>query len=128
MASSARRTQVECSGTDAEPRSADCSGLTWKAAVSTRHLRARLLRLPYVTYDLDPLPGDDVTGNNPRRYAWVAFDGWSGRWRVRVEVIGETPKCYRVRTIERTKWAGRSRWREGGTQTLVPKAAVKLDE
>ena len=69
-----------------------------------------------------------MTGNDSRRYAWVAFDGWSGRWRVRVEVIGETPKCYRVRTIEPTKWAGRNRWLEGGTQTLVPKAAVKLDE
>lgn len=69
-----------------------------------------------------------MTSDDSKRYAWVAFDGWSGRRRVRVEVVGETPKCYRVRMIERTKRTGRNRWLEAGTETLVPGTAIELDE
>lgn len=60
------------------------------------------------------------------RIGYLGLSGWAGdRWR-KVEVIGETPKRYRIRAIEKTKLAGRNRWIHPGETALVPKYAVRL--
>lgn len=61
------------------------------------------------------------------RFAWINLDGWSGRSRQRVEVVGETPARVRVRAIERTRLAGRSRFLEPGEVALVPRGAVEFE-
>jgi hypothetical protein len=57
---------------------------------------------------------------------YLGLDGYAGRRYRKVEVVGETPKRYRIRAIERTKLAGRSRWLYPGETALVPKYAVQL--
>lgn len=61
---------------------------------------------------------------DPPRKGFIQLDGWAGRSESAVDVIGETPKRYRIRAINRTKLAGRSRWLDVGQVTLVPKRAV----
>ena len=61
------------------------------------------------------------------RFGIIYTNGWAGRRRSRVEIIGETPKRYRIRAITRTKLAGRDRWLENGDVALVPKWAVDLE-
>lgn len=61
------------------------------------------------------------------KIGYLGLSGWAGdRWR-KVEVVGETPKKYRIRAIEKTKLAGRSRWLEAGQTALVPKYAVRIE-
>lgn len=55
--------------------------------------------------------------------AWLFIDSWAGRGRHCVYVVGETPKCFRIRSDERIKMAGR-RWLEIGATALVPKHAI----
>ena len=62
----------------------------------------------------------------PPRAAEIVLDGWSGIVRQPVEVIGETPKRYRVRAIQRTRLAGRNRWIDAGEVVLVPRRAVQF--
>lgn len=40
----------------------------------------------------------------------LVLDGWAGRSRTVVEVVGETPHRLRTRAIEPTRLAGRERW------------------
>lgn len=56
--------------------------------------------------------------------ATIALDGWSGRSRQDVEVVGETRTRYRIRAIVWTRLAGRNRWLGPGEVALVPKRAV----
>jgi hypothetical protein len=62
------------------------------------------------------------------RIGYLGLDGWAGRRERKVEVVGETPKRYRIRAIEKTKLAGRNRWLDVGKTALVPKYAVRLIE
>lgn len=53
--------------------------------------------------------------------AYVQFDSWAGRTKVRVEIIGATPKRYRVRFLEDCiKY-------KKGVIALVPKYSVKTE-
>jgi len=54
--------------------------------------------------------------------------GWHGVDRQRVEVVGETPRRYRIRALERTRLAGQERWLDPGRTALVPKRAVRFLE
>ena len=56
----------------------------------------------------------------------LCLNGWAGRTETPVEIVGETPKRYRIRASQRTKLAGRNRWLESGETVLVPKSAVRL--
>lgn len=53
------------------------------------------------------------------------LDDWAGRRRVPVEVVGETPKRYRVRVLEDCGLPSRRRARSGDV-VLVPRYAVTL--
>ena len=53
---------------------------------------------------------------------WV--DSYAGRIKQPVVVIGETPKRYRVRALQRTRLGGRARSLEAGETALVPRGAV----
>lgn len=55
----------------------------------------------------------------------LGLTGWWGRTWTPVIVIGETPKRYRIKAVERMKLAGRCRWLEAGKTTLVPKHAIR---
>jgi len=56
--------------------------------------------------------------------ALLCLNGWGGRTETSVEIIGETPKRYRIRANKRIKLAGRNRWLEIGKTALVPKSAI----
>ena len=64
----------------------------------------------------------------PKRYGVLHLDGYSGRSSTRVEIIGETPKRYRVRAITQTSTAGRLVYLEPGQVALVPKRAISLEQ
>lgn len=51
------------------------------------------------------------------------FDSWAGRASYRIEVIGETPKRYRVRVLDDVIMRG---WHVGDA-VLVPRYAVTFD-
>ena len=57
----------------------------------------------------------------------LLLDGWAGRSEHLVEVIGETPKRYRVELLCDVRLPSR---REGkaGDVVLVPKHAIKMDD
>lgn len=55
--------------------------------------------------------------------SYIALDGWAGRTRVPCEVVGETPKRYRVRLLESARMPSR-RYVTRGEIILVPKSAV----
>lgn len=61
-------------------------------------------------------------------YGYVHLHGWHGVTRQRVEIVAKTPKRYRIRAIEPTKLAGRSRWILPGEEALVPQYAVTTEE
>ena len=63
-----------------------------------------------------------------KRTGILRMDGWEGRTEEKVEIIGETPKRYRIRADRRIKLAGRDRWLEVGDDVLVPKTAVRIEE
>ena len=60
------------------------------------------------------------------RPGWLWLDGWEGRTKQAVHIVGETPKKYRVTpaSTEPVKLGGRSRWLSPGKTVLVPKRAV----
>lgn len=68
-----------------------------------------------------------TTKTDELRIGYLGLDGWAGRREHKVEVIGETPKRYRIRAIERTKLAGRCRWLYAGETALVPKYAIRFE-
>lgn len=61
-----------------------------------------------------------------RGEAWLHVNTYAGHARYRVEVVGMTPKKYRIRALERTRLGGRCRWLYTGETALVPKEAVSL--
>jgi hypothetical protein len=61
-------------------------------------------------------------------YGYVHLQGWNGVTRQRVQIVGKTPKRFRIRAIEPTKLAGRSRWILSGEEALVPQYAVTLED
>jgi hypothetical protein len=61
------------------------------------------------------------------RPARLILQGWHGVTSTPVLVVGETPKRYRIRAIERTRLAGRGRWLETGEEELVPRGALRFD-
>jgi len=68
---------------------------------------------------------DPVTGKGEGMIiGYLLLDGWEGRTRQQVEVIGQTPKRYRIRAIDRTRLAG-PRWLNPGETALVPKTAMR---
>lgn len=60
------------------------------------------------------------------RAGWLNVETWAGRYHTIVELIGETPKRYRIRALQRTRLAGRDRWLDAGGTALVPKSAVDM--
>jgi hypothetical protein len=54
----------------------------------------------------------------------LVLEGWAGRTKTPVEIIGVTPKRYRIRAVTRTRLGGRSRWLDVGDTALVPRHAV----
>jgi hypothetical protein len=61
------------------------------------------------------------------RQGWLVLAGWHGVTHQAIEVIGETPKRYRIRALEQTLLAGRRRWLEAGETALVPRGAVRFE-
>jgi hypothetical protein len=59
--------------------------------------------------------------------AWVHTEGWAGRLKSEVEILGATPKRYRVRVVEPWRLKGR-RFFSVGQVVLVPKTAVRNEE
>ncbi len=55
--------------------------------------------------------------------ALVTYDGWAGRTKEEVLVIGDTPKRYRVKYLH-AGFVGGNRRHEVGDVGLVPKYAV----
>jgi hypothetical protein len=55
---------------------------------------------------------------------YICMDGWAGFHKEPVEIVGETPKKYRVKLLKDCRLPGR--WREGkaGQIILVPKYVV----
>ena len=64
-----------------------------------------------------PPPDEEPIGRGT-----VAFESWAGRTNVPVEILGETPKRYRVR------WLETALSHTQGSVSLVPKYAVCLSE
>jgi hypothetical protein len=54
----------------------------------------------------------------------LVLEGWAGRTKTPVEIIGMTPKRYRIRAVTRTRLGGRNRWLDVGHTALVPRHAV----
>lgn len=58
---------------------------------------------------------------------WLHLDGWAGRTKHGVLVVGETPKRYRIMSDEHVDGVhlpGRRRFLPVGETALVPKCAV----
>jgi hypothetical protein len=68
--------------------------------------------------------GERGAGEETPRTGYLHLNGWAGHRTHQVEVIGETPKRYRIRAITKTKLAGRCRWLQEGEMALVPKHAI----
>lgn len=62
------------------------------------------------------------------RTALLILHGWGGRLDQKVEIVGETPRRYRIRAITRTRLAGKYRYIEPGQTALVPRGAVWLQD
>jgi hypothetical protein len=59
--------------------------------------------------------------------AWVHTESWAGRAKHEVEILGATPKRYRVRAVESWR-VGHGRGRRSiaaGDVVLVPRGAVR---
>lgn len=55
------------------------------------------------------------------RFGWCHFDSWAGKFKIRVEILRETPKRYQV------KFLGSAGKRiPAGSTALAPKHAVKI--
>lgn len=60
------------------------------------------------------------------RIGTLYTSSWAGTLKQRVNVIGETPKRWRIEALKRTRLGGRRRFIEQGETALVPKFAVKF--
>lgn len=54
----------------------------------------------------------------------LGLDGWSGRNWTKVEIVGETPKRYRIRALQDMRLAA-YRFLLNGQEALVPKTAIR---
>jgi len=54
----------------------------------------------------------------------VVLVGWGGTTRTPVEIIGTTPKRYRIRAVTEMRLGRRHRWLTVGETALVPRRAV----
>jgi len=59
--------------------------------------------------------------------AVLVLDSWAGRERIPVEIVGETPKRYRVKLLAACLLPSRRRV-EAGAVVLVPRYAVRIQE
>lgn len=55
---------------------------------------------------------------------WLCMDGWAGRTKEPVKIVGETPKRYRVELLKDCRLPGRNKSGKAGEIVLVPKYAV----
>lgn len=55
----------------------------------------------------------------------LGLQGWHGLTWTPVLVVGETPRRWRIRALERTRLAGRRRYLPAGAEALVPRGAVR---
>jgi hypothetical protein len=71
--------------------------------------------------------GNRVDFKEPRP-AFLCFNDWAGVRQVPVEVVGETPKRWRIRAPgpDSVRLAGRRRCLKPGKTALVPKTAVQF--
>lgn len=60
------------------------------------------------------------------RRAWIHFDGWAGRAKAAVVIVGETRTRFRVRYVESFQYGRRVH--RAGDVVLVPRRAVTEDE
>lgn len=60
-------------------------------------------------------------------HGFLLLKGWHGTLSVRVNIVGETSKKYRIKALTKTKLAGRGRWLEEGQEALVPKTAILVE-
>lgn len=62
--------------------------------------------------------------------AHLHLDGWEGRTKQAVTVVGESARSYRITPAgdEQVKLGGRSRWLSPGETALVPKRAVTVGD
>jgi len=56
----------------------------------------------------------------------ICVDGWAGRREYPVEIVGETPKRYRVKVLSDARLPRGIR--HAGDVVLVPKTSVRLNE
>ena len=56
---------------------------------------------------------------------FLVIGGWSGRRKIPVEIVGETPEEFRINVLERVLVSGRGILEEGQL-TLVSKSVIKL--
>lgn len=61
-------------------------------------------------------------------FAYLVIQGWHGSTSTKVICVGSTEKRVRIRAIVRTRLQGRGRWLEPGSETLVPRTAVRFGE
>jgi len=57
---------------------------------------------------------------------YLVIGGWSGRRKIPVDVIGETPDGFTVKALENAFIPGRGTLK-AGQSAVVPKAIVKLE-
>lgn len=66
------------------------------------------------------------------RPAFLCFNDWAGKSKVWVEVVGETPKRWRIQLLppstETIPLAGKGRYLVYGATVLVPKTAVEFPQ
>lgn len=60
------------------------------------------------------------------KLGYLYTNSYAGTLKAQVEIIGETPKRYRIRALSRTRLAGKCRWIYRGETALVPKDAVQI--
>jgi len=61
------------------------------------------------------------------RPAVLSLESWAGTLRKRVEIIGETPRRYRIRVVDGYRVRGRRSFSPGDV-TLVPRWAISVNE
>lgn len=61
------------------------------------------------------------------KVGYIAINSWAGRHRVRVTIVGVTPKRYRVRLEQDALLPGGLHLKAGDV-TLVPRDVVQLEE
>lgn len=59
--------------------------------------------------------------------AYLVLDSWAGRERIPVEIVGETPKRYRIKLLADALLPSR-RHCKAGDIVLVPHFAVRQEE